>query len=151
MLIIDRILELVTGNTRGLIRKMQFLRLLHVTANKPLSLLLLFLLAACTSEPLSTPQAQQLIREQITAHYDTLQLEGYQPLSNSDIDTIAVHHNQRGEIVGVVGELTHRYRVLQGDSLVEQSQVFNVQVNVDDIEVMPAKPLPGGQPPSIDI
>jgi hypothetical protein len=106
-----------------------------------LLLFLLPLLARCNSEPEFAPQAQQLIRSQIAAHYDSLQLQGYYPLSSSGIDTIAVTRNQQGDITAIIGEVTHRYRTLQGDVLKEQTEVFNVQVHEDGVETMPAKPM----------
>lgn len=97
------------------------------------------------------PQAQQQIREQIRVHYNSLQLEGYSPISNRGIDTIAVHRNQRGEETGIIGEITHRYRFLKSDSLTTQSQVFEVQVYAEDVVTSPAKPLPSKQPPRVEI
>ena len=82
------------------------------------------------------PQAQQLINRQIAAHYGSLQLEGYYPVSISGIDTIAAIRNRQGEV-------THRYRVIKGDVLTQQTEVFGVQVYEDGVVTMPAKPLSG--------
>jgi hypothetical protein len=59
------------------------------------------------------PQAQLLIKEQIAAHYDSLQVGGYYPLANSAIDTIAVHYNQQDDITAIIGKVTHRYRAIK--------------------------------------
>ncbi|WP_148561724.1 hypothetical protein [Pontibacter korlensis] len=116
-----------------------------------LPFLIFLLITSCTSETLLVPQAQQQIREQIRVHYNSLQLEGYSPISNRGIDTIAVHRNQRGEETGIIGEITHRYRFLKSDSLTTQSQVFEVQVYAEDVVTSPAKPLPSKQPPRVEI
>lgn len=102
----------------------------------------LLLLINCTTDNTSATSIKQLIQEQITAHYDSLELEGYQPLAFSAINTIAVQCNQTGDISVIIGEVTHRYRIKQGDSLEEQSHVFNVQVYEDEVIAFPAKKDP---------
>lgn len=102
-------------------------------------LILLSIFTSCTFNQNNASEAQQLIQGQITSHYDILQLEGYQPLSYSDIDTIAIQRNKDGSISVIIGEVTHRYLALKGDSLQEQSQVFDVQVYEDDVVVIPKK------------
>lgn len=99
-------------------------------------LLLLPLFISCTFDPKSAPH---LVQSQIVVHYNSLQLDSYQPLSFSDIDTIAILRNQSGSISVIIGEVTHRYLALKGDSLQEQSQVFDVQVYEDDVVVIPKK------------
>lgn len=103
---------------------------------KLLFIFLVSIFIRCTSELLTEPQ---LIHSQIVAHYNNLQVEGYQPLSysDSDIDTIAIQRNKDGSISVIIGEVTHRYLALKGDSLQEQSQVFDVQVYEDDVVVIP--------------
>lgn len=102
-------------------------------------LFLLNFLFSCIDHQDTATDTQQLIQEQIAAHYNSLQLEGYQPLSFSNIDTTAIQRNKDGSISVIIGEVTHRYRALQHDSLQEQSQVFDVQVYEDDVVVIPKK------------
>ena len=117
-----------------------------------LPLLLIPFFISCTSDPFSAKQVKPLIRAQITAHYDSLQLEGYQPLSYSIIDTIAVQRSQDGNILAIIGEVTHRYKAIQGDSLQEQNQAFYVQIYEDDVIVLlPKDNSEKNEQPSISI
>ena len=107
--------------------------------NKYKLFILVLLCISCSSNTPKETQAQMLLQEQITAHYDSLKLEGYHPLSYSAIDTVTIQRNKDGSISVIIGEVTHHFRAIEGDSLLERSQVFEVQIYEDGVDVIPPK------------
>ncbi|WP_347160458.1 hypothetical protein [Pontibacter chitinilyticus] len=106
--------------------------------------------AGCSSAPPSDELTQQLIQERIMAYYDSLQVEGYEPLSYSSIDTVSLTRNDDGSTFSVTGEVKHTY--LSGSGREKHSRVFEVQIYQDDVVVIPLENQPQErQRPTISI